>query len=39
MYDTEMNNWKVLAVKLPCGVTNSAAISISSNKILIFGGG
>lgn len=39
VYDIVLNNWKLLNLKLTSGITNSAAISVSASKILIFGGG
>ena len=37
--DIDLACWKVLNIELPCGITNSAAVSVSPDKILIFGGG
>lgn len=39
VYDIATDSWKLLAVKLPNGITNSAAVAISPCRILIFGGG
>ena len=38
-YDIIEDSWKLLALQLPCGITNAAAVSVSPSKVLLFGGG
>lgn len=37
-YDIIKDEWKILNLNLKKGLTNSAAISIGDDKILVFGG-
>lgn len=38
-YDIARNEWQVMEVTLPVGLTNSSALAINNKRILIVGGG